>query len=172
MNYLDIIILLPIAFGLIRGLMRGFVHELTSIVGVIAGIIAAKIWAPEFAAKIMTVLEAPDWLGQTLAYVLLFAGVALLCKVVARIVQKFLRAISLGWLDKLAGGLFGALKWALIISVVLNMLIIPEQYVKIIKDEAKAGSKLYKPIKSVASTSWEKMKVYLPEAKDFGAEKL
>lgn len=163
MNYLDIIILLPIAFGLIRGFMRGFVRELTSIVGVIAGIVAAKIWAPEFAAKLMTVLEAPDWLGQTLAYVLLFAGVALLFKVVSRIVQRFLKAISLGWLDKLAGGFFGAVKWALLLSVVLNMLIIPEQYVKIIKDDAKAGSKLYEPVKSVASTSWEKMKTYLPE---------
>lgn len=162
MNYLDIIILLPIAYGLIRGLMLGFVKELTSIAGVIAGIIAAKIWAPIFATKIMTVLEAPDWLGQSLAYVLLFVGVALLFKVVARILQKFLRAISLGWLDKLAGGLFGGLKWLLVISVVLNLLIIPEQYVKIIKEEAKADSQLYQPVMSVASTSWERMQTYLP----------
>lgn len=163
MNYLDIIILLPIAYGVIRGFMHGFVRELTAIVAVIAGIISAKIWAPQFAAKIMTVLSVPEWLGQSLAYLLLFVGVTLLFKVVAKVVQRFLRAISLGWLDKLAGGLFGGAKWALILSVVLNMLIIPEQYVKIIKDEAKETSKLYKPTMLIASTSWEKMQVYLPE---------
>lgn len=163
MNYLDIIILLPVAYGIIRGFMRGFVRELTSIIAVIAGIIAAKIWAPVFAAKILTVLNAPEWLGQSLAYLLLFVGVALLCKVVARIVQRFLKAISLGWLDKLVGGIFGGLKWALIVSVLLNLLIIPEQYVKIIKDDAKASSKLYGPTLSVASTSWEKMQTYLPD---------
>lgn len=161
-NYLDIIILLPIIYGLVRGLMRGFVVECTAIIAIVLGIIAAKLWAPPFAVKILQVLEMPEGLAQSLAYVLLFVGVTLFCKAIARLVHRFLKAISLGWLDRLAGGLFGGLKWALILSVILNLLLIPEQYVQIIKDEAKQSSELYQPILRIATISWDKMQQYLP----------
>ena len=162
-NYLDIIILLPIIYGLVRGLMRGFVVECTAIIAIVLGIVAAKLWAPPFAGKILQVLEMPEGLAQSLSYVLLFVGVTLFCKAIARLVHRFLKAISLGWLDRLTGGLFGGLKWALILSVVLNLLLIPEQYVQIIKDEAKQTSELYQPILRIASISWDKMQKYLPE---------
>ena len=161
-NYLDIIILLPIIYCLVRGLMRGFVVECAAIIGIIAGIIAAKIWAPPFAAKILQVLEMPEGLAQSLSYVLLFVGVTLFCKAIARLINRLLKAISLSWLNRLAGGLFGGLKWALIISVVLNLLLLPEQYVQIIKEEAKQSSVLYQPILRIASISWDKMQQYLP----------
>ena len=161
-NYLDIIILLPIIYGLVRGLMRGFVVECAAITGMIAGLIAARIWAPPFAAKILQVLEMPEGLAQSLSYVLLFVGVTLFCKAIARLINRLLKAISLSWLNRLAGGLFGGLKWALIISVVLNLLLLPEQYVQIIKEEAKQSSVLYQPILRIASISWDKMQQYLP----------
>ena len=94
-NYLDIIILLPIIYGLVRGLMRGFVVECTAIIAIFLGIVAAKLWAPPFAVKILQVLEMPEGLAQSLAYVLLFVGVTLFCKAIARLVNRLLKAISL-----------------------------------------------------------------------------
>lgn len=168
---LDIILLLPILYGIIRGFMRGFVKEFISIVAIVVGIIVTKIWAPVFAGRILQVLNVPEWLGQGLAYILLFVGVTLLCKALAQIIQRFLKAISLGWLNKLLGGIFGGLKWALILSVVLNLLLIPEQFVNIINAEARATSKMYQPVLSIASTSWQKMQPYLPTTSELKGEK-
>lgn len=164
MNFstLDIILFLPILYGLIRGLLRGFARELTSILAIVAGLVASKLWAPTFAVRTAEVVNMPDWVARTLAYVLLFVGVTLLCQLLGRVLQKVLRAISLGWLDKLLGAIFGGMKWALIVSVLLNLLTLADPYYEVIRQEAKQHSRLYAPIHKIASITWDKAKELRP----------
>lgn len=156
-NYLDIIILLPILYGMVRGFLRGFVREFTSIIAIVLGIVASKLYAPDFSVKILEVINMPDWLGRALAYILLFIGVSLLCQSIGKLFQRFLRAISLNWINKLAGGIFGAIKWALIMSVVLNMLLLIDPYYELFNAEAKSTSLAYQPTLRVASTTWDQV---------------
>lgn len=166
MNYLDVIILLPILYGIVRGLLRGFVQELTSILAIIAGVGVAKYLAPWFSVKILEVMNMPEWLGHALAYLLLFAGVALLCMAFSSSFRKFLKTVHLKWLDKLAGAIFDGLKWALIMSVVLNMLTFVDPYYEIFNAEAKRTSVAYEPTLRVASTTWNKANDLLPVVRE------
>lgn len=165
-NYIDLIILLPIIYGLVRGFLHGFVRELTSIIAIAIGVVAAKMFAPQFAVKILEVLNMPDWLGKALAYVLLFVGVSLFCQALGKVLQKFLKAISLNWLNKLAGGTFGGLKWALIMSVILNLLTLIDPYYELFNPEAKKASQAYQPTLRIASITWDKANALLPVARE------
>lgn len=162
LNWLDIVILIPIVYGLGHGLLRGFVRELTSVASVIGGIIAAKLFAPPFAKLLLSALNISDRAALFLAYGLLFIGVALLLKILAQLITNLLRKLSLNWLNRLAGGLFGGLMWAMIVSLVLNLFLFIDPYYTLIKPEAKNESILYQPALSLAAVAKSQAQKYLP----------
>ena len=166
-NWLDIVILIPIVYGLGHGLLRGFVRELTSILAILGGVLAGKFFAPQFTAYLLTVINMPERAALFLAYFLLFIGVALLCKLLAQAFTKLLRKVDLNWLNRLVGAAFGVIMWAMIVSLILNLIAFLEPYYPIIKPEAKQSSQLYEPtlgLASVAKTQADKyLKLYTDE---------
>ena len=160
-SWLDIVILLPIVYGLGHGLLRGFVQELTSVFAILGGVLAGKFFAPKLAAMLLTTLNIPERAALFISYAVLFIGVALLCKMLARVITKFLRKVDLNWLNRLAGAVFGAVFWALIVSLVLNIISFLEPYYPIIKPEAKQESRLYQPAHDLASIAKSQIDIYL-----------
>ncbi len=156
-NTIDLLILIPILLGLVRGFWHGIVHELTSILGLVLGIILSKLYAASFSSYLLSVLHSQEWACRALAYILIFVGAFMLVSLAGAVLQRILKAVYLNWLNRLFGGLFGALKWALIMSVVLNILVLAEPYYKVIQDDSKSQSRLYHPTLRVASTSWNKL---------------
>ena len=160
-NWLDIVILIPIVYGLGHGLLRGFVRELTSIFAILGGVLAGKFFAPKVAGMLLGALNIPERAALFIAYAVLFIGVALLCKMLAKAFTKFLKKVDLNWLNRLAGALFGGTLWALIMSVVLNLLTFVEPYYPVIKPEAKENSYLYQPTLCLASVAKSQLDIYL-----------
>ncbi len=152
---LDIILLLPIVYGLIRGIFRGLVGELTAIVAVIAGIICAKLFAPELANAILNVFTWGIQVCNLIAYLLIFLVVTCCLHLIGKLLARLLSAISLGWLNRLAGGLFGGLKWALIVSILLNCFNLLDNHFQILKPEVKKASVAYQPLEKLASVTWD-----------------
>ncbi len=154
MNVIDIIILLPIFYGLIRGLMRGFVQELTNLVALIAAIIGTKLFAPAFALWLAKYISASPSVCQLLAWFILFTAIVLTLHLIGKLISRFLKAISLGWLNRLIGAIFGAAKWALIVSIVLNGVSLLDNQFHFLKPELQEQSIAYEPIQKIASVTW------------------
>ena len=119
MNWLDVLLVLPLLFGLIRGLMRGLISEIIAIVVVILGVLGARFGAPAFSAWLLAQFAWPQGVCDVVAYILLFMAIAIVLAIVAKLLNKFMKAIHLGWANRLAGGLFGTAKYALIVLVVV-----------------------------------------------------
>lgn len=119
MNWLDVLLVLPLLFGLIRGLMRGLISEIIAIVVVILGVLGARFGAPAFSAWLLAQFAWPQGVCDVVAYILLFLAIAIVLAIVAKLLNKFMKAIHLGWANRLAGGLFGTAKYALIVLVVV-----------------------------------------------------
>lgn len=155
MNILDIIIILPIAYGLIRGLFSGLVQELTAIVALIAGVICAKLYAADVAQYLMQAVTWDKQICEAVAYSAVFLAVSLLLNIVGRLLARLLSAISLGGINKLLGGVFGAAKWALLVAVILTVFNLLDQQFHFLKEETKQASVLYEPLQHLASVAWE-----------------
>ena len=78
MNLLDIILLAPVLYGLIRGIFRGLVEELTAIVAIIVAVICAKLFAPQAATMLMEYSAWQEQICQVCAYLIIFFTVALI----------------------------------------------------------------------------------------------
>ena len=118
-NWLDILLVLPLAVGLVRGLMRGLISEVIAFAVVILGVLGARFGAPPFSAWLLKQFAWPQGVCDVVAYTLVFLAVAILLSIIAKLLTKFMRAIHLGWANRLAGGLFGVLKYGILVLIVV-----------------------------------------------------
>lgn len=119
MNWLDALILFPLLVGLVRGIMRGFLTEVMAIVAVIFGVVGARLWGPAVALWIQYHMTWPEPVTQVIGYGLVFLGIAILLNLIGKWFTHLLKKLSLGWLNRLIGGLFGVLKYGLIILLIV-----------------------------------------------------
>ena len=122
MNWLDVILILPLLLGLVRGLMRGLISEVIAFAVVILGVLGARFGAPEFSLWLLKQFAWPQGVCDIVAYTLVFLAVAILLSITARLLTKFLRAIHLGWANRVLGGVFGTLKYGLLVLIVVFAL--------------------------------------------------
>lgn len=142
-NWLDIVILLPLLIGLVRGLMRGFITEVIAIAAVVLGFIGAKLWGQAFSAWILAQFTWPQPVCDAVAYALLFLGISIALHFIARLISKLLSAISLGWMNRLLGAAFGVAKWSLIVLAIVFCVNKLDRQFHFMKPELKSGSLLY-----------------------------
>jgi membrane protein required for colicin V production len=121
MNTFDIIVAVILTYSLIRGLFRGLVKEVASIIGVLGGFFAAySFYSP--AAEYLSGLVSNPAYRNILAFLIIFCAVVIVINLLAIIIKYILKVVLLGWLDRLGGLGFGAIKAVLIGSVLFLVL--------------------------------------------------
>ena len=151
-NWIDLVLGVPLLYGIVAGLFKGIVQSLGSLIGLVIGIIIAYAYAEPFSMQLCEWFVLTPSQSYTISFILLFALVVLVCALIVRIIDKFLSIVTLGWLNKLLGGCFGLLKYALLLSVLIYLVDMVDQRFKWINPETKSQSLLYKPVKAVVPT--------------------
>jgi membrane protein required for colicin V production len=87
--------------------------------------------------------------------------VVVVCALLVKIIDKFLSLVTLGWINKLLGGVFGLLKFALLLSVLIHLVDMVDQRFNWIQPQVKQNSLFYKPVKAVLPTVMPYVHLYL-----------
>jgi membrane protein required for colicin V production len=152
MGVLDIILAALLLFGLVRGFMKGLFVEVASLVALVAGVYGA-IHFSNFAASF---LEGRfDWSEKTInitAFAITFLVIIIAISLAGKALTKIADFAALGILNKLLGGVFGALKIGLILSVLLIVFDKMNKTIPFVDKADLEDSILYKPVKSLAPT--------------------
>lgn len=150
MSVLDIILAALLLFGLIRGLMKGLFVEVASLVALVAGVYGA-IHFSDFAATLLQ--DKTNWDEKTInitAFAVTFVIIVLVIALAGKALTKLADFAALGILNKLLGGVFGALKIGLILSVILIVFDSMNSTIPFASEDELEESVLYKPVKSLA----------------------
>ncbi len=150
MSIIDIILGSLLLFGLIRGAMKGLFVEVASLVALVLGVYGA-IHFSGFAAEVLE--SKVDWNEKTInivAFAITFVIIVLLISLAGKALTKLADFAALGIVNKLAGGVFGALKIGLILSVLLIVFNKLNSTLPFMEKEDLEESILYKPVKSLA----------------------
>ena len=171
MNTFDLFILIPIALGLIFGLFKGFVKEVVSLAAVVLAIIAAEMLSDSIKPLIAGFFDFSDKMAKTVSYILIFTLTILAALLISRLTDNLLSSISLGWLNSLLGGVFGALKIAIVVSVLMNVYDALDSKFGFANPEKKEDSLSYYPILKLAPSLWEEAKKTIDKSKESNPEK-
>ncbi len=121
-NLFDGVIIIVLAYCLIRGIFRGIIKEVSSLVGVLAGFYAAYSYYPWVATHVSRWISNNVYLN-ILSFLIIFFVIFLVVSILGVIINYLLKIAFLGWVDRICGAGFGAAKGILIVSVVLIPLI-------------------------------------------------
>lgn len=148
MNYLDIIILVPLIWGIYKGFSRGLVVEVASLAALVFGVWCALHFS-ELTAKILVNNLGLDISANYLSpisFAVTFIAVALVIVAVSRMIDKLLSAIALGGINKLFGAIFGGVKIFLIMAILLFFVNGIDRKINFIDEQKKDESLLYRPL--------------------------
>jgi membrane protein required for colicin V production len=152
MNTFDVIIAAFLIFGFVRGLLKGLFVEVASIVALIAGIYGA-IHFSYFIGNILA--ERVSWEEQYItivSFAITFGIIVLVIGLLGKMFTKMADFASLGLLNKIFGGVFGALKIGIILSIVLLVFTKLNDTIPFVSEEQQENAILYEPVKNLAPT--------------------
>jgi membrane protein required for colicin V production len=157
MGILDIIIGLLLLYGLYKGIKNGLLVELASLIALIAGLYGAIHFSyivGEYLAKNM------DWNERymnTASFLITFIIIVLVVNLAGKLLTKIADFAMLGLLNKIAGGIFGALKVAVILGALLIFFDRTNNQLGFVKQESIDDSKLYMPVKEIGAFVFSKV---------------
>ncbi|MDC6365302.1 MULTISPECIES: CvpA family protein [Flavobacteriaceae] len=151
MSFLDIVIGILLVWGLFKGLKNGLFVEIASLVALIAGIYGA-IHFSYITADYLS--ENMNWGQQYIkitAFLITFFAIVLIVHFAGKFLTKIADFAMLGLLNKIAGGIFGALKVAIILGALLIFFDRLNSSFNFINEETKKESIFYEPVKEIGA---------------------
>ena len=146
MNYLDIIIAVPLLYGLIKGFSNGLVKEITGLLGLIIGVYIAINFSSYLHPRFTEFLGGYEQFVPIISFAILFIVSILAIRLLGYFLDKLTKVLALGIISKILGSIFGFFKIVVIFSF---LLVVITEY-ELINIQTKKESVLLKPLQDVA----------------------
>ena len=118
MNWLDIVIILVIAFFVLSAFQSGLIREVVTLVSVVVGVIVAGLFHDDLARDVLVFIEDDD-VAMVVGFLVLLGAIYLAGQLIAIMLKQTASILLLGWADRIGGGLFGLLKGLIVVEVLI-----------------------------------------------------
>jgi len=121
LNYLDIFIVSILVFGFFRGFIKGLIMELSSLLAIVLGTYGPLKFSDithdwlsiNFSSQIESIDE--NYL-KVASFAFTFLIIIVFVSIIGKGLTSVIKMVSLGLINKIFGGLFGSVKYVLILS--------------------------------------------------------
>ncbi|WP_036157343.1 CvpA family protein [Maribacter forsetii] len=151
MGLLDILLGLPLIWGLWKGYKNGLFMEIASIVALVAGIFGAIHFSYITGEYLSEHLNWDERNMSIIAFIITFVLIIIIVNLIGKLLTKVANFAMLGSLNKIAGGIFGALKVAILLGAAFIFFDRMDTTFNLLKEETKKESILYQPIKDIGA---------------------
>ena len=164
MNWLDIVIIVCVAIGLIKGLFDGFIKQVVSLIALIIAILFAGVLAQpvrDFLLDQPSIANAmPGYIITGICYILAFSIIVLAIWGLGKLVNVAINVTPAKTLNYILGGFFGALMWVITLSLVFNLLTVFDPNYKVISKQTRKESVLFSTVNGMVPTLYPYIKHY------------
>jgi len=157
MGFLDIVLGLLLVYGLYKGLKNGLFVEIASIVALIAGLYGAIHFSYITGNYLSRYMQWDERFINLTAFMITFSIIVIAVHLAGKFFTKIADFAMLGLLNKIAGGLFGVLKVAVILGALLVFFDHINNAAGLIRNETVQQSLLYEPIKEIGAFVFSKV---------------
>jgi membrane protein required for colicin V production len=122
LNFIDYIILVILVLFVIQGYRKGIIISLASIAALVLGIYIAVHFSNYLDATLMEHLKpSRKWL-PILSFSITFILVVIVVMVVAKLTEKLVDVVGMGFFNHIGGAALGLVKGAILISILIFIL--------------------------------------------------
>lgn len=130
---LDILIAVVLIAAVIFGSRRGIIVQVGNLAALVIAILGARVFGPKL---VPLTGENAGVAAEAMCYIIAFIVIYVAVWLIARLFRKVVKTVHLGLFDRICGAIFQAVKWLLVLSLVLNVWILV-----VGKDEMRAEGK-------------------------------
>lgn len=158
MNFIDIVILVPIIYAAWKGFKHGLIIEIFTLLALFVGIYAGIHFSDLTANFLRKNVGMTSKYVPVIAFTLTFLGIGAMVYFLGKTIEKIIKVTQLTPINKLAGVFFSVLKYIYILSTLLILLESYDEKIGFFPPKMKEESLLYHPIMQVSKTSIPGMK--------------
>lgn len=146
MNFIDLVLIIPILWFGYKGFTKGFIIEIASLAALMLGLYGGIIFSGFVAEYISKWFEIKSDYVPLISFSVTFLIIVIIVFLVAKGVDKLVKSAALGLPNKLAGAVVGAAKTIVIISVLLLLVNKYDKNGLFLKENIRNNSLLYNPL--------------------------
>jgi membrane protein required for colicin V production len=150
MNWIDLIIVVILILSLVMGFINGLVKEVASLAALILGIWGAIKFSGFTAEKLYDYFDMTGKYVGLISFLVTFGIIVVIIHFIGILADKVVGAVSLGFVNRLLGIVFGLFKSVLIMSVFFVILNAIDARRPFLPKETIEKSIFYNPISDIA----------------------
>jgi membrane protein required for colicin V production len=150
MNWIDAAIVVILILSVVMGFINGFVKEVASLAALIIGVWGAIKFSSFTAGKLYDYFDLTGQYVGIIAFLITFGIIVVVIHFIGILADKIVDAISLGFVNRLLGIVFGLIKSVLIMSVFFVVLNSIDARRPFLPKEKIEQSIFYNPISDMA----------------------
>lgn len=158
MSFIDIIIILFLLWGAIEGFLKGLIIEIATLAGLILGVYLAIRYSPYTEEILRDFLNVTSryiaYIALAVTFVVVVSGVY----VIGKLLTKLVDILTLGWVNKFIGSVFGIVKYMVIVCVLLLILDAVNSKFEFLSEETLQKSKLFFPFLNFAQNIYNSIR--------------
>ena len=137
MSYIDIILSIPLLWGVYKGFKKGLIIQVATLIALVIGIYAGIEFCGLLSSYIKDSVNISAKFIPIVSFALIFILIVIVVHLLAKLLEKFINLVALGFINKLTGAIFGFLKAALILAVILIFINLADDKLGFIPSEEK-----------------------------------
>ncbi|MBO7213381.1 MAG: CvpA family protein [Rikenellaceae bacterium] len=147
MNWIDIVLIIPLLWAAWRGYRDGVISQLGGIAGILLG-----VWlAFRFSAQVGIWLNLPEAIRREAAFLIVIIAVVILVGLFGKLLGRLFDSVGLSIINKFCGIVLALVKISLLLSVLIAGFELVNNSTKWVDRKTIDSAKLYEPIHKVSS---------------------
>ncbi len=164
MNYFDIVVGILLIVAIVKGFKNGLIIEFASLAALILGVIGA-IRFSSFTESWLLEHFSSQYIGL-ISFLVTFVVIVIGVHLIAKMVDKLVKAIALGMINRILGAVFSLAKYGFILSILLAVFTSFDKTFNLIPEETRESSILYQPLSELAPKIFPYLNFDKDEIKD------
>lgn len=153
MNFVDIIIVVPLVYAAWRGFKKGLIIEIFTLLALLVGIYAGIHFSDWTSARIEEYFDFDANYLPVIAFTVTFLAVGAMVYFAGKMLEQMVKVVNLSPINKILGVVFGMLKMVYTLSILIILLETYDERGDFIPEETKKNSLFYTPVKLTASAT-------------------
>jgi membrane protein required for colicin V production len=145
MNFIDVLIIIPVIFGAYRGFKNGLVMEVFLLLALFVGLYVGINFSEFFSEKLKSWLGWDNQYLPIITFSLIFIAIGAMIYFLGITLDKLIKAVKLTLINKIFGSVFSTLKTLYFVSITLILISAYDKGGSFLPVTAKQGSLLYQP---------------------------
>src|SRR5690554_339670 len=153
MNFVDIVIIVPLLYAAWVGFRKGLIVEVFTLLALLVGIYAGIHFSDWTSNLIKENIDIEGKYLPVVAFTVTFLAVGAMVYFAGKMIERMLKVVNLSPVNKIMGLFFGVIKMVYTLSILIILIETYDERGNFIPNEVKEESYLYSPVKITASAT-------------------